>query len=393
MTPPQADSDLIALISQAAWVRGLARSLVGDDAAAEDLVQDACVAALRQPPTPGLPPRPWLSQVLRNLARMRFRGDRRRHAREEAAQAALHAAEPRPDSPLLLVERVETQRLLADLVLALEEPYRSALLLRYYEGLSAADIAARLRVPAGTVRWRLKTGLDKLRAALDHSHGGDRRTWLAALAPLAPSVPSQSRAAALAPAAKTQGVLAMKPLIFALIAAGIPGAFVGPTASRAPSGPTFTAPATPSAAPSPAARMDRQQRTQLLQRIVEARKQKTPAPTATRGAPGADTPTLSRDYIRTQIRTLLPLLKECYENAMRGGKTFEGKLVVEFKIAAAPDIGGLVTDSLISDAESTITDAGMRECVRETMYAARFPAPADGGEVAVTYPFVFAPGE
>ena len=31
------------------------------------------------------------------------------------------------------------------------------------------------------MRWRLKTALDRLRAALDEHHGGDRRRWVVAL--------------------------------------------------------------------------------------------------------------------------------------------------------------------------------------------------------------------
>ena len=38
---------------------------------------------------------------------------------------------------------------------------------------------------------------------------------------------------------------------------------------------------------------------------------------------------------------------------------------------------------------STIADPAMRECVQETMYGAKFPPPQGGGEVQVTYPFLF----
>ena len=77
------------------------------------------------------------------------------------------------------------QRALVDAVLALDEPYRSAVLLRYFEGLEPAEIARRRGVPAGTVRSHLSRGLAELRAALDRRHGGDTRTWCAALLPLA----------------------------------------------------------------------------------------------------------------------------------------------------------------------------------------------------------------
>jgi hypothetical protein len=49
--------------------------------------------------------------------------------------------------------------------------------------LTAAEIARVTGVPAGTVRWRLKMGLERLRAALDARHG-DRRRWMLLLAPL-----------------------------------------------------------------------------------------------------------------------------------------------------------------------------------------------------------------
>ena len=47
----------------------------------------------------------------------------------------------------------------------LDEPYRTTLLLRYGEMLSSVEIARRQQVPAGTVRWRLKSAVDRLRAA------------------------------------------------------------------------------------------------------------------------------------------------------------------------------------------------------------------------------------
>jgi len=94
-----------------------------------------------------------------------------------------------------LDERVEAQRLVAGLVLGLEEPFRTTLLLRYYEDLSAADVARRLGVPAGTVRWRIKHALDELRPALDRAHGGSRERWHALLLPLPGRPPAGARGA------------------------------------------------------------------------------------------------------------------------------------------------------------------------------------------------------
>ena len=174
--PPVAIGDLLA---ESAWIRALARSLVRDTHAADDIVQETWVAVLRRPPRAGQPLRPWLGQVVRNFARMRRRGEANRRRREESA-----ARRESVPGTTEMVERVEVHRTLADSVLALEEPFRSTVLLRYFEGLKAAEIARRTGTPAGTVRWRLKRGLDQLRGRLDRERGG-RGAWLGAVAALA----------------------------------------------------------------------------------------------------------------------------------------------------------------------------------------------------------------
>jgi len=109
-----------------------------------------------------------------------LRRDTHRRAREHASAPA--TTSPRPDE---LVERVELEREVATALLELAEPYRSTLLLRYYEDLSPTEIAHRLEIRAGTVRWRLKHGLELLRANLDRRFNGDRRRWAIALVPSA----------------------------------------------------------------------------------------------------------------------------------------------------------------------------------------------------------------
>jgi RNA polymerase sigma-70 factor (ECF subfamily) len=166
------------LLGNDRWLRALARRLTGGTDA-DDAVQETWLAASRALPERGPSLRPWLATVLRNVLRMRARADGRRSQRE-AVDAPV---EPLPGTELL-VERVERERELAALVLSLAEPYRTTLLLRFYEGLSAAAIGRRLGVPAGTVRWRVKEALDQLRRKLDDRHR-DRRTWSLWLAPIA----------------------------------------------------------------------------------------------------------------------------------------------------------------------------------------------------------------
>jgi RNA polymerase sigma-70 factor (ECF subfamily) len=179
MSPPVLP-DLEALLAHAGWIRSLARSLVADRHRADDLVQQTFVAALEHPPEPSTPIKSWLGAVVRNFARQDHRADRRRVDRESASarpEATASAHET--------VEAVQVQRALFEAVLALDEPYRSSILQRYYEGLPPREIARRQRVPVKTVKTRLARGLERLRAALDRRHGGHRDAWLPALLPLA----------------------------------------------------------------------------------------------------------------------------------------------------------------------------------------------------------------
>ncbi len=169
--------DVAEILGEAEWLTRLARSLTGSAADADDVVQDTFAAALRSPPDPDRPVRPWLRRVVTNIVRMRHRGRVRRDAREAVVA---QIAEPMR-TPEQLLERARIEHTLTDLVLALEEPYRTTILLRYREGLSAETIAEQQAVPAGTVRWRLKTGIDRLRTRLDECESP--KTWRAAFAP------------------------------------------------------------------------------------------------------------------------------------------------------------------------------------------------------------------
>ncbi|MCZ6598600.1 MAG: sigma-70 family RNA polymerase sigma factor [Planctomycetota bacterium] len=177
-------------LGAASWIRRLAHGLIADPAAAEDAVQDTWLAALRRSPHGGPldateAPRPWLARVVRNFARQQVRGEGNRAARE--AEAARADAQPSAGE---LILRAERQRELVEVVLGLDDPYRTTILLRYYEGWAPARIAQQQGISGATVRSRIQRALEELRVRLDARHGGEREEWRRAFLPLAaPTLP------------------------------------------------------------------------------------------------------------------------------------------------------------------------------------------------------------
>ncbi|MBK7876878.1 MAG: sigma-70 family RNA polymerase sigma factor [Planctomycetes bacterium] len=174
MTPIHRDPQV--LLEHAGYVRALARELVFDAHLARDLEQDVWLAALQNVPSDLRHPRAWLATIARNLAWRARRGSRRRAEREERSAHA----EVIPSSEVVL-EREELRAAVVRAVLALDEPSRSALVLRYLEEVSPDVAAKRLGVPLETFRTRVKRGLQELRARMERDHDGDHGAWCLAL--------------------------------------------------------------------------------------------------------------------------------------------------------------------------------------------------------------------
>jgi len=80
------------------------------------------------------------------------------------------------------VARLDAQRDVVAKILALDEPYRSVVVLRYYHELSSEEIAQRLGSKAATVRTQLARAHELLRAKLDKQYGS-RAAWAGLLLP------------------------------------------------------------------------------------------------------------------------------------------------------------------------------------------------------------------
>ncbi|MEW6741719.1 MAG: sigma-70 family RNA polymerase sigma factor [Planctomycetota bacterium] len=124
------------------FVRAVARRLVRYDQDAADLVHNVWVVALKKSPGRGPTFRRWLGAAARRIASSTRRGQRRRARRERAA-----AVPARILPASTLVERMEAHRLLVEAVLELDEPYRTTILLRFFEGISCREVAQREALP------------------------------------------------------------------------------------------------------------------------------------------------------------------------------------------------------------------------------------------------------
>lgn len=139
----------------------LARRHTGSDADPEDIAQEALFRAWRHRDSlkSHAALRPWLEQIVRNEV---IRAHARQGEGVELENAALPAQSDQSEEVAL---RIDLDRELAKL-----DPHERTLIrMRYVEDLTQPDIAARLRLPEGTVKVQLHRARQKLRRALSES--------------------------------------------------------------------------------------------------------------------------------------------------------------------------------------------------------------------------------
>ena len=131
-----------------------------DRAAAEDIAQEAFLAALRALPRfdRRRPLRPWLHRIAVNRA---IDFARRRRLRREVDAEAVPEAPAVPDLPLAELGS------LGPAIAALGVDQRAVVVLRYLLDMTPGEIASALDLPRGTVNSRLRRGLDALGETLE----------------------------------------------------------------------------------------------------------------------------------------------------------------------------------------------------------------------------------
>src|SRR5215510_12853884 len=152
----------------------LARYLLGNQADAEDAVQECYLRALRHFDTfRGPAIKPWLFAILRNVCRSEFarRSGSLRYVDqdvgdidndEDAVSPLWQEPQASPETEVLQQHDAETiQRLVAEL----PPPFREAIVLREINELSYREIADVVGIPVGTVMSRLARARSLLRKA------------------------------------------------------------------------------------------------------------------------------------------------------------------------------------------------------------------------------------
>jgi RNA polymerase sigma-70 factor (ECF subfamily) len=141
--------------------------IVGDAALAQDVVQDVFLRLWRRPGSFN-PERGDLGTYLRLMARSRaldlWRESQVRGRAADRLKVVTGTDEPRNDDhPAVIAERDQDSAEVREALGKLPEAQREAIVLAYWGGLTADQIARRAHVPLGTAKSRIRLGLARLR--------------------------------------------------------------------------------------------------------------------------------------------------------------------------------------------------------------------------------------
>lgn len=153
----------------------VARGILGDDAEAEDVAQEAHVRAYRELASfrGDAEYSTWLTRIAVHEAMARAKKRRRLVAVDDPEPA--ENARPADEDPERRLENRELQAAIGRAVDALPAPLRAVFVLREVEGLSTQETADALGLSAENVRVRLHRAKSALRESLDQAIGRETR--------------------------------------------------------------------------------------------------------------------------------------------------------------------------------------------------------------------------
>jgi RNA polymerase sigma-70 factor, ECF subfamily len=152
-------------------VYSAALRVLRDPQVAEDMVQEIFLRIWRKPDS-YVAQRgrfaTWLTSVTRNRAvdEIRSRGRRFRHETASPEEQERELPAPETNDPALMAELADQRRLILAALAQIPAEQRQIIELAYFGGLTQQEIAERLSQPLGTVKTRIRLGMQKLRVAL-----------------------------------------------------------------------------------------------------------------------------------------------------------------------------------------------------------------------------------
>lgn len=158
--------------THARGVYGAALRILGDPARAQDVAQDVFLRVWRNPGRFD-ERRGEIGSYLRLMARSRAldlwrEGQAAGRARDRLEQATAIDTDTRPDDrPSEIAERDEDRAAVRAALRELPQAQREALVLAYWGGMTADEIARRSGVPLGTAKSRIRLGMAKLRTEVE----------------------------------------------------------------------------------------------------------------------------------------------------------------------------------------------------------------------------------
>ncbi len=154
--------DSRAILAELPRLRRYARAMLGDRAAADDLVQDTLERAWSRIAQwrPGSDLRAWLFGIMHNLRIDQLRRNGLPTTSLDEDEVAEVPVRPTQSDLLEVMDLESALRQLPD-------DQREVLLLVALEEMSYVDIAALLGIPVGTVMSRLSRGRERLRQVMD----------------------------------------------------------------------------------------------------------------------------------------------------------------------------------------------------------------------------------
>ena len=159
---------------------GLALRMLGREAAAEDVLQEAFVSIWRNAAQyrssldgQEVQPMTWLIAIVRNKALDALRRQARRRESElpepdDAGADEAPWAEGASSALELLQQAMQSLRI-EGCMGELDGGHRQSLALAYYHGLTHQEVAAQMGAPLGSVKAWIRRGLEKLRRCLENA--------------------------------------------------------------------------------------------------------------------------------------------------------------------------------------------------------------------------------